>query len=191
MPLNCFSSSLFLHSYPSLPPPPPLSFPFSSLSLPHFPPCIPSSASIPPCLPTPLHISLSTLFPSQCLPPLSFAPSLPGEWQAHKCSNDSSGGVSVTAIAAVTGAGLSLGANTASAAEPLSPWRETKRKTEREKDDCYHPHHPQQHHSPTWFLSSTKQSPWLYGPVTLPTAYQRHSTLDPEGPQQMDGRDWQ
>lgn len=58
MPLNCFSSSLFLHSYPSLPPPPPLSFPFSSLSLPHFPPCIPSSASIPPVSPL-LYISPS------------------------------------------------------------------------------------------------------------------------------------
>lgn len=56
MPLNCFSSSLFLHSYPSLLPPPPLSFPFSFLSLPLFPPCLPSSASIPTVSPL-LYIS--------------------------------------------------------------------------------------------------------------------------------------
>lgn len=113
MPLNCFSASRFLHSYPSLPP---LLLYRSFFSLfPLLPPPHPELHPRPPCLPSLLHISLSTL-PRFC-PSflLSFAPSFPGEWQAHKCSNDSGGGVSVTAIAAVTGARLSLGANTASA----------------------------------------------------------------------------
>lgn len=81
----------------------------------------------------------STYLPLHTLS-LSFAPSLPGEWQAHKCSSDSGGGVSVTAIVALTGARLCLEANTAStsAAEPLSTWWETERKPEKEQDDCYH-----------------------------------------------------
>lgn len=48
-----------------------------------------------------LHVSpLAHPWPS--VPPS--LPLLPGEWQAHKCSNDSGRGVSVTAIEAVTGA---------------------------------------------------------------------------------------
>lgn len=119
MPLNCFSASRFLHSLPITacrppPPPPALSFPLF-LSSPCFPHRIPSSASVPHVSPL-FYISLLAHFPVFCPSfPLSFAPSFPGEWQAHKCSNDSGGGVSVTAIAAVTGARLSLVANTASA----------------------------------------------------------------------------
>ena len=131
MPLNCFSCSPLFAFLPI----PPLSFPFSFLSLPHFPPCIPSSTLSSVSLL--LYISPlahSSLVNASTPPP--FAPSLPGEWQTHKCSHDSGGGVSVTAIAVVTGAGLSLGANTASAsaAEPLSPWRQTERKTDRQTD---------------------------------------------------------
>lgn len=55
----------------------------------------------PICLPFSLYICLSTL----PLPSFSLVPSLPGEWQAHKCSNDSGGSVSLTAIAVVTGVG--------------------------------------------------------------------------------------
>lgn len=98
MPLNCFSPPLILHSYP--PPPPPYSFISPSFST-SFPPCVPSSTSIPPVCPL-LYISASA---HRRCPPLSLAPSLPGEWQAHKCSNDSGGSVSLTAIAAVTGVG--------------------------------------------------------------------------------------
>lgn len=180
MPLNCFSPSLL--AFLPIPTPPSLSFSFCLYLA-----FLPASPAPPPSPLSPLY---STYLPKHTLPPRCLPPvlPLPGEWQAHKCSNDSSGGVSVTAIEAVTGAGLSLGANAASAAEPLSPWQQTERKretqTEREKSP------PPPNHSPTCFLSPTKQSPWQYGPVTLPTACQRLSTLEADGPQQMDGRDW-
>lgn len=68
MPLNCFSPSLSLHSYPSL----------LLLYLPLSPSVFTSLSSLYPelrlrlhCLPTPLHISLSTLFPlDDSVPPL-------------------------------------------------------------------------------------------------------------------------
>lgn len=69
MPLHCFSSSPLFVFLPI----PSLSFPFSFLSVPHFPPCIQSST------PSPLHISLSTLFPCRCLHPPSFC-SLSPRW---------------------------------------------------------------------------------------------------------------
>lgn len=151
MPLNCFSLSLFLHSYPLI---------FFFLSLPRFPPGIPSSASIS-TVSSLLYIS-PLAHSSPLIPPRSPPPPLPGEWQAHKCSNDSGGGVSVTAIEAVTGAGLSLGANTASAsvAEPLSPRRQRGRERDGQRGKktigITLPHY-----SLTRSLSLTKQSPWL------------------------------
>lgn len=88
---------LVLDSYP--PPPPPSSF--ISPFLPFFSSLCAKLRLNPICLPSSLYICLSTL------PLLSFSlvPSLPGEWQAHKCSNDSGGSVSLTAIAVVTGVG--------------------------------------------------------------------------------------
>lgn len=135
-------------------------------------------------LPSSLRISLSTPLPLRA----SLLSLLPGEWQAHKCSNDSGRGVSVTAIEAVTGAEPGLGANAASpsTAEPL--WlRQTGRDgatdRPREADSIHSPPIIHQHDS---FLQPNNH----HDPVTLPTVCQRLSTLDTEGPQQMDGRDW-
>lgn len=158
MPLNCFSASCFLHSSPSVPP---LLLYRSFFSLfPLLPPPHPELRLRPPCLPSLLHISLSTL-PRFC-PSflLSFAPSFPGEWQAHKCSNDSGGGVSVTAIAAVTGARLSLGANTASASlASLAMMRDGEGGRKREKW-LQSPFHPNK--TIYQVCQPSKQSPLLW-----------------------------
>lgn len=97
------------HLMPLSCPPPPSPSLHSSPSLLHYLPLLPSvfsslsslHPSAFPRSPPLLHVSpLAHPWPS--VPPS--LPLLPDEWQAHKCSNDSGRGVSVTAIEAVTGA---------------------------------------------------------------------------------------
>lgn len=71
MPLNCFSSSFILHSYPPPPPFPPLSLALFCL----FPSLRPELHLNPLSLPSPLHICLSTLpSPLRCLSQVSDRP---------------------------------------------------------------------------------------------------------------------
>lgn len=153
------------------------------------------------CLPAPLHISLSTLFsldaPLPTLLPLSQVSDRP---------------ISAPVIVL----GVLVWQPSRRWQEPVSAWelilplilrpspfRHTNRKMgrekatdrmreiKREKDDSHlHLPTPPPNHLPTCSLSSTKQSPWQYSPVTLPSACQRLSILDTEGLQQMDSTDW-
>lgn len=163
--------------------PSPLSSPFACCLFLTFLPASERLSTFSPLL----HVSpLAHPWPS--VPPS--LPLLPGEWQAHKCSNDSGRGVSVTAIEAVTGARAQPGSQCRFCCYSRTALATTDRQTDgaeretgREKEkwrevDGIHSrpviHQPNNRH----------------GPVTLPTVCQRLSTLATEGPQQMDGRDW-
>lgn len=138
MPLNCFSASRFLHSYPSLPPVLLLLL-YRSLFFLSFPYRIPSSASVPHVSPL-FYISLLAHFPVFVPPSLS---------PLRPLSQVSDRPISAPMIAV----GVLAWQLSQQWQEPgsawelilplllllLPPWWETERETERERNDCYHP----------------------------------------------------